>query len=50
MVNDSWKKYWDDHPEKYRKMVRQFNWAITAYLVLIVVLFVVTVLLVMEFT
>ena len=49
-MSDGWKKYWDDHPDEYQKMRRQFNWAISAYLMLIVVLFAVMILLVMATT
>jgi len=41
-----WMEYWRDNPDRYRKMQRQFNRAITGYLLLIVVLLVVTILLV----
>jgi len=45
-MSDGWEKYWKDHPDKYKKMDRQFNRVIYGYLLLIVVLFVVTILLV----
>ncbi len=49
-MSDYWTKYWLDHPDEYRKMVRQFNRTLIGLLLIAVVLLVVTIVLFMEAT
>ena len=46
----NWAEYWKRHPDEYQEMQRQFAWAFTAFVVLLVVILVFTVLVIIEVT